>query len=220
MKNKLRLGAEILGIGELSDELIDRLLLFAEELLRWNARINLTSITKFEEVVEKHLLDSLVLVSVLKGSSRILDVGSGAGIPVIPLALALPNQQFYSVDSVEKKINFQKHIRRQLDVKNLAIECSRIEDLKQTRHDWKDFNVVLARAVSHTNNLLEMALPVIAPGGLLVAMKGSEGAAELAAIESRWRNYYDFSEDIREYRLPFSGAERCLIRISRKKSGA
>lgn len=210
------MGAEILGLEDLGDELIHRLLFFAEELLRWNAKINLTSITKIEEVVEKHLLDSLVLVSELKGSSRILDVGSGAGFPVIPLALALPHQQFYSVDSVGKKTNFQKHIKRQLNIKNLEIECSRIEDLKHMCPAWKDFNVVLARAVSHINDLLEMVTTVILPGGVLIAMKGSEGAAELDDIETRWHRYYDFCDEIGKYRLPFSGAERCLIRITRK----
>lgn len=216
MKNKLKQGAEALGVGGLGDKLVDRLLIFAEELLHWNARINLTSITEMDEVIEKHLLDSLVLISELKEPSRVLDVGSGAGIPVIPLALALPHLHFYSLDSTGKKINFQKHIRRILNIKNLEIECARIEDLKQVCPDWQAFNVVIARAVAATNDLLEMVTPVMGPGGVLIAMKGPEGAGELAEIESKWHKYYDFSEKIREYRLPFSNAERCLIRITRK----
>ena len=108
MKNKLKRGAEILGIDGVSDDRVDHLMLFAEELLRWNTKINLTSIRVMDEVVEKHLLDSLVLIALLNEPSRVLDMGSGAGIPVIPLALAMPQQAFYSLDSVGKKINFQK----------------------------------------------------------------------------------------------------------------
>lgn len=216
MKKKLKQGAEILGLSGTSDELIDRLMLFAEELLRWNKRINLTSITEMNEVVEKHLLDSLMLLKLIGHSSRILDVGSGAGIPVIPLALALPHLNFYSLDSIGKKINFQKHIKRQLGVQNLDIQCARIEEIKKTNPAWQAFDVVVARAVAHCNDLLKMTLPLIKPGGLLIAMKGPEGEEELSTFENSPLNVYAVSGKIIKYKLPFSGAERCLIPIVKK----
>lgn len=216
MEKKLKRGAEVLGIDGLSEGLADRLMLFAEELLRWNRKINLTSITEMEEVVEKHLLDSLVLVGLLGQSARILDVGSGAGIPVIPLALAMPHQTFYSLDSVGKKINFQRHIKRQFGLENLEIQCARIEEIVGLNPAWQGFDVVVARAVAHVNDLLKMALPVIKPGGLLIAMKGPEGEEELLAIESKWLSNYELPEILVKYRLPFSGAERCLLRIVKK----
>jgi 16S rRNA (guanine527-N7)-methyltransferase len=216
VKNKVKRGTEILGIDGVSDELTDRLLLFAEELLRWNSRINLTSIRVMDEVIEKHLLDSLVLMNYLNEPSRVLDLGSGAGIPVIPLALAMPHQAFYSIDSVGKKINFQKHVKRLMGLKNLEIQCARIEELVHNYPDWQGFDVVVARAVAHTNDLLQMALPVIKPGGVLIAMKGPEGEEELTAIESSWQRFYEIPEVTIKYRLPFSGAERCLLCILKK----
>jgi 16S rRNA (guanine527-N7)-methyltransferase len=216
VKNRVKRGTEILGIGGLSDELIDRLLLFAEELLRWNSRINLTSIRVLDEVIEKHLLDSLIIMDLLKEPCRVLDLGSGAGFPVIPLALAMPHQTFYSIDSVGKKINFQKHVKRTMGLKNLEIQCARVEELVQTCPDWQAFDMVVARAVAHTNDLLKMALPVIKPGGTLIAMKGPEGEEELSAIENKWQRFYEMPEKTIKYRLPFSGAERCLLRFFKK----
>jgi 16S rRNA (guanine527-N7)-methyltransferase len=217
VKKQLQRGAEILGVDGLSDELAERLLLYAKELLRWNARINLTSIRTLDGVVEKHLLDSLVVARLLDKPSRILDMGSGGGIPIIPLALALPHQSFFSVDSVGKKINFQQHIKRLLGLKNLEIRCARIEDLHLTAPVWSGFDVVLARALAHTNDLLKMALPVIRPAGVVIAMKGPEGEVELASIQDRWHGLYEISEQVMTYQLPFTGAKRCLISIRRKE---
>lgn len=216
MKKQLKRGAEILGIDELSEELADRLLQFAEELLRWNSRINLTSIREMDGVVEKHILDSLVVTRLLDQPSRILDMGSGGGFPVIPLALAMPHQSFFSIDSVGKKINFQQHIKRLLGLKNLETRCARIEDLCDAAPAWRDFDVVLARALAHTEDLLKMALPIIKPTGIVIAMKGSEAEAELASIQSRWHTFYEIPEQVITYQLPFTGATRCLISIKRK----
>lgn len=216
MKKQLKEGVDILGIDGWSDELADRLLLFAEELLRWNARINLTSIRDLEGVIEKHILDSLVVARLLEEPSRILDMGSGGGIPVIPLALALPDQSFFSVDSVGKKINFQQHIRRLLGLRNLQTRCARIEQLNDTGSGWNNFDVVLARALAHTDELLKVALPLISPGGQIIAMKGPEGPGELVSIQDRLHRCYEIPERVMTYQLPFSGATRCLISIRRK----
>lgn len=218
VQKKLKQGAEALGIDWLREETVDRLIWFAEELLRWNSRINLTSIRVMDDVVEKHLLDSLALVGPLGQSERILDVGSGAGIPVIPLALTLPDRCFFSLDSVGKKINFQKHIKRQLGLKNLQIQCARIEEIKQINSDWQNFDVIVARAVAHLNELLKMVFPLLKPGGALIAMKGSEveARAELSSLDTSWQNTCDVPEKIVTYQLPFSDAERCLIRIAKK----
>ncbi len=216
MKKKLKQGADILGIDGLNDELADRLLLFAEELMRWNAKINLTSIRDPDGVIEKHILDSLVVADLLAKHSRILDMGSGGGIPVIPLALVLPHQTFFSVDSVGKKINFQQHIKRLMGLANLQIRCARIEELDDVDPSWRGFDVVLARALAHTNDLLKMALPLIKPTGMVIAMKGPEGVGELASIQERWRRFYEIPERVMTYQLPFTEATRCLINIRRK----
>lgn len=217
MIKQLKQGAEILGIDDLSDDLAGRLIQFAEELLRWNVRINLTSIRAMDGVIEKHILDSLVVARFLDQPHRILDMGSGAGIPIIPLALTMPHQAFFSVDSVGKKINFQQHIKRLFGLKNLEICCARIEELHDGDSVWSGFDVVIARALAHTNDLLKLTLPLIKPSGLLIAMKGPEGKKELASIEDQWYRFYENPEEILTYRLPFSGAERCLISIRRKE---
>ena len=131
---------------KLSDEVIQKEITFLDELLRWNQRINLTSIKNREEAIEKHLIDSLLLLPYLENAGNIIDLGSGGGLPGIPLAIASPSLQVISVDSVGKKVNFQRHIKRLLSLNNLHIVQSRAETLDQGAIEPKSFDLVVARA--------------------------------------------------------------------------
>ena len=196
---------------QLSEKAIKKEICFLDELLRWNQRINLTSIRNRDEAIERHLLDSLLLLPHLHAAKKIMDMGSGGGLPGIPLAIALSTLQVVSIDSVGKKINFQKHIKRLLQLDNLTVVQSRIEDLEPVSLDREKYDLIVNRAFSSLETSLYCAVPWLKSGGRLLVMKGPEGRNELksaiATIES-----LGFTEPtVLTYSLPFSRAERQLV---------
>ncbi len=199
----------------LSEGVIEKEILFLDELLRWNQQINLTSIRNRNEAIEKHLLDSLLLLPHIKGAKRLLDIGSGGGLPGIPLAIAEPSLQVVSVDSVGKKINFQKHIKRLLKLNNLSVIQSRIENLLQINPVQEKYDLVVSRAFSSLDTFIPYADQWLKPGGRLLAMKGPEGSEELAAASEVMVQYGFSDQVISTYALPFSHAERQLICLTR-----
>ena len=213
MKKKLFDGAGALGI-DLTEQGAEKLLLYLDELLKWNQQINLTSISDREQAVEKHLLDSLALIKVTEGGEKILDIGSGAGLPGIILALARPELTVFSVESVGKKHNFQKNIKRKLKIDNLIVYRTRIEDLGLSDVPYNSFDLVTARAFASLDLLLGVAEPWLKESGVLVAMKGPEGQEELQKIADVIKNKQMKSKSF-AYRLPYSGAERLLISLKK-----
>lgn len=211
MHKKLVAGLAGLGV-DLSEELVRKELLFLDEMLRWNKRINLTSITKRAEALEKHLLDSLVLLNYLPRVGSLLDMGSGGGLPGIPVAIARPGLQVLSVDSVGKKVNFQRHIKRLLTLDNLRPVHSRLEDIES---DF-GFDFVVARALSDLPTLIELSAPLLGAEGQLLIMKGPEGGIELDTFLASEAAKDYCVKDCAEYQLPNSRSERQLIILIRK----
>ena len=196
---------------KISEEIVERELWFLDELLRWNKRINLTSITNREEALEKHLLDSLVLLSYLPTRGRLLDMGSGGGFPGIPLAIASTGLDIVSIDSVGKKINFQKHVKRTLTLENIEPICDRIENVKIKG----TFDFVVARALSDLGQLLSLAAPFLKKGGQLWAMKGPEGDKEVAAyLKEKQEDRFQLTEK-HQYFLPQSSSQRYLYVLTK-----
>lgn len=203
MHEKLVRGLDVLGV-DLPQEIVKKEELFLQELLRWNKKINLTSIDKHSEAQEKHLLDSLVLLKYFEPKGYLLDMGSGAGMPGIPLAIACSQLQVTSVDSVGKKINFQKHIRRLFNLENLNPLCTRLENLTAT----KSYDFIVARALSDIASLIDFAEPLLVDGGRLLVMKGPEGRKEIDQFFDETKECaLEFTEQ-HDYLLPFSHAER------------
>ena len=207
-------GLAQLGLN-LPEVVIEKEMCFLDELLRWNQQINLTSIRDRKEAIEKHLLDSLLLLPHLKGSECLLDMGSGGGLPGIPLVIARSALRVVSVDSVGKKINFQKHIKRLLKLDNLKIIQSRIEDLLPDRVGQEKYDLIVSRAFSSLETFIHHATPRLKPGGRLLAMKGPEGREELFAAAETIEKYGFSDPEISDYSLPFSRAERQLITLLR-----
>jgi len=200
----------------LSEVQIKEELEFLDALLRWNQRINLTSITNRNEAIEKHLLDSLLLLPHLVGVTRILDMGSGGGFPGIPLAIAAPGIQVLSIDSIGKKINFQKHIKRMLKLKNLTVMQSRIEEIKITRLEEEKYDLVVSRAFSTLDIFIKYAAPWLKSGGRLIAMKGPEGGGELSRVEKLKNEHHLVAFPVLSCLLPYSHAERQLIILKKQ----
>lgn len=196
---------------QLPEGVAEQELQFLDELLRWNKQVNLTSIRDRGEALEKHLLDSLVLLNYLPASGRLLDMGSGGGLPGIPLAIARPGLQVVSVDSVGKKINFQKHIKRFLSLENLLPIHSRLESIDP----GEPFDFVVARALSGFSTLVKLSAPLLRTGGQLLVMKGPEGEAELEAFLASDSGVLYRLADLHKYQLPNSRSERQLILLTR-----
>ena len=152
-----------------------------EELTRWNRRINLTAIRDPDEMITGHLLDSLVARPLLQGR-RILDVGTGAGFPGLPLAIAEPERAFELVDSNNRKIMFVQHVTALLGLDNVTASKARTEDYAPAER----FDTVIARALGPVARLVEMAGHHVREDGVFVALKGRYPAEELEELPDRW----------------------------------
>lgn len=206
-----------LEIRGLSDVVIERELRYLEELLRWNKKINLTAVSGLLPALEKHLLDSLMLLRFIGQARQLTDLGSGAGLPGIPLAIARADLQVVSVESVGKKVHFQKHIKRLLALENLKIKECRIENVLPEKTRTNTDEIVVARALAPLEQLIAMAAPLVAPGGRLIAMKGPEAIKELEQARKSWPEILEDDVTMPGYQLPFSGSERCLVIMQRRR---
>ncbi|MEO5701695.1 MAG: 16S rRNA (guanine(527)-N(7))-methyltransferase RsmG [Casimicrobiaceae bacterium] len=158
-----------------------RLDAFLDLLEKWNRTYNLTAIRERERMVTHHLLDSLVVLPYLgRGSARLLDVGSGAGIPGIPLAIAMPALEATLLDSNHKKGTFMQQAVAELGLSNVVVRVDRIETFGAEAA--AQYDVVVSRAFSDLATFAAAALPTLAPGGRLLAMKGVMPHEELSAL--------------------------------------
>lgn len=199
-------GAAALSV-HLSNEVAVKFLALRSELLRWNQRINLTSIIDPVEVLEKHFLDSLAPLPELEGASSLLDLGAGAGFPGLPLKLARPGLNVTLVDSVGKKVAFIKQMIGQLGLTGArAVQGRAAGDAEAEGLPLSE--AVIARALMDVGPWLSLGSRYLAPGGRLVAMLGPApergGLEELAAAQGRRL------VSLREYALPWSKAPRSL----------
>jgi len=158
-----------------------------DELERWNKKVNLTAIRNRDEMITGHLLDSLAARPFLHGD-RILDVGTGAGFPGLPLAICEPDRQFELVDSNNKKVMFVQHAATLLKLGNVAAIKARTEDYAPAER----FDTVIARAVGSLARLLDMAGHHVREDGVFVALKGRYPAEELQELPKRWE--YEVAE--------------------------
>ena len=182
-----------------------RLLQLLDELERWNRTYNLTAITKREDMVTHHLLDSLAIHADLQGSS-IADVGTGAGFPGLPLAVLNPGRRFTLIDSAGKKIRFVNHAAHMLGLTNVEGVHSRVESM----HPETPFDTVVTRAFAALPEMLEQVAPLCGPQTRVLAMKGKWPREELAELPPDWR-----IERSRDLAVPGLGEARCVIVLTR-----
>lgn len=202
--------AQTMGL-QLSAVEIDSFELYAAELKKWNIKVNLTAITKDKEIAVKHFVDSLTLAPYITASDSLLDIGSGAGLPVIPLKIIRPNIQMVSVDAVAKKINFQRHIIRILNLQNIEAVHARVEDLHKA--DLKRFSIITSRAFTRLDRFVSLAAPLLSEGGTLIAMKGDHAECEIAASDEIFEAGGFTVTSIHRYTLPLGMGERVLTFI-------
>ncbi|MBN8741299.1 MAG: 16S rRNA (guanine(527)-N(7))-methyltransferase RsmG [Lysobacterales bacterium 69-70] len=184
---------------DLSDAVRDRLIAYVELLARWNAAYNLTAVRDPGEMVARHLLDSLAIAPHVSGTT-LADLGSGAGLPGIPLALVAPERQVTLVDSNGKKARFLREAVRALKLANVRVIEGRVQDVPG------QFDCVTARAFATLADMLNWAGGLLADGGNWLAMKGKVDEAEIAAVPAGFR-----VERIVTLQVPATVGERHLI---------
>ena len=163
----------------LTEDQIDKFYKYMKLLLEWNEKINLTAITDENEIVLKHFVDSLTSLKYIKENDNIIDVGTGAGFPGIPIAIMMPNTKITLLDSLNKRINFLNEVIKELNLKNVETIHSRSEDCGKDILYREKYDISIARAVANLSTLSEYLLPFVKIDGKMICMKGSEVEEEL-----------------------------------------
>lgn len=203
-ENALSEGLDTLGLT-MSAAARSSLLTYCQLLAKWNRTYNLTSITRTEEMVSHHLLDSLAVVSHLP-AGRVIDVGTGPGLPGIPLAIARPEQSFTLLDSNGKKTRFLVQVVGELGLANVEVVNSRVEDYRPAEL----FDVVVSRAFASLANMVNACAHLLSPSGVFLAMKGKYPQAEIAEIPAGFQMLGSVDLEI-----PGLDAQRHLLMLGR-----
>lgn len=173
-------------------------------LIEWNEKFNLTAITDKREVVLKHFYDSLSLSFVvgLESSQNLIDVGSGAGFPSLPLKIMFPHLQVTIVDSLRKRIRFLEHVKTELDLKHVTCVHGRAEDVGRDNAHRDRYDIVTARAVARLNVLNEICLPFAKKDGMFVAMKGNDPQDEIKQASKSFQTMRSKLKEVHRFVLP------------------
>ena len=210
-----------LGI-EITDEQLKKFYLYYRELVKWNTVINLTAITELPDVLEKHFLDSLSIVKVipkekLNAGISLIDIGTGAGFPGIPLAIVFPKTKVVLMDSLNKRLNFLNRMIEELHLENARTVHARAEDLARQKNYREKFDVVCSRAVASLNVLSEYCIPFAWAGGEFVAYKSENADEEIRKAGRAVKVLGGEFRTAEKFLLPDTDYERVLICITKKK---
>ena len=211
-------GLEALGICLNESQLIQFMRYYAL-LVEWNSFMNLTAITEYDEVCTKHFLDSLSLCKALDCTQEltVIDVGTGAGFPGIPLKIAFPNLSITLLDSLGKRVNFLKEVIGALGLEGIEAIHGRAEDYAKPNMLREQFDVCVSRAVANLSSLSEYCIPYVKVGGLFISYKSEKLAEEKAAAEHAVSLLGgEFLEQV-EFFLPNSDIYRNLVVIKKGK---
>lgn len=208
-----------IGIN-LNDKQLQSFTIYFRELQEWNKRFNLTAIEDEQEVIVKHFYDSLLgtQYSGWKGIGKLLDMGTGAGFPGVPLKIVNPEMQVTLVDSLQKRIGFLEHLIKTLDLTGISTVHSRAEDLGQDPRHREKYNYVVSRAVAKLPVLCEFCIPLVKAGGAFLAYKGPDGLEELNKAETALQILGGRKKEVLKRQLPLGGGERIIIVLEKSKN--
>lgn len=188
---------------------------YMDLLLEWNEKINLTAITDKDEIILKHFIDSLTIEKYIKDNDKVIDLGTGAGFPGIPLKIKNESIDITLVDSLNKRVNFLNEVIKELNLKNITAIHSRIEDLAHDKNYREKYDVVTSRAVANMSTLVEYMLPFAKIGGICICMKGPNVDEELENAKGAIKKLGGKVEKVESLTLPDSDIERNIVIIKK-----
>ena len=202
---------------ELTKEQIEKYYNYMDLLLEWNGKINLTAIIDPKEIILKHFVDSLTIAKYIKDDEKLIDVGTGAGFPGIPLSIVKENTDIVLLDSLNKRINFLEEIKQNLKLKNITTIHGRAEEFGKNKNEREKYDIATSRAVASLNILLEYLLPLVKVGGRAICMKGSN-IEEIENAKNALEILGGKIEKIEEITLPNSDIKRNIIIVKKVKN--
>jgi 16S rRNA (guanine527-N7)-methyltransferase len=214
---KLAQAAQTLFNIHLTGRQVMSLITYERELMDWNQKFNLTAIREMEAIRTKHFLDSFSCVLAWKANppTRLVDVGTGAGFPGLPLKILYPNLQLTLVESVGKKAMFCQHIARVLGLDGVDVIQARAETLGQDPKHREAYDWAVARAVAQMNVLSEFLLPLVKVGGMMLAQKGESGPAEAQSAEGTMKLLGGRLKQVMQVNLPGVADDRFLVLVEK-----
>ena len=215
-KEKMIINVDKLGIT-LSEIQLKQFYNYMNLLIEWNKKINLTAITEPNEIILKHFVDSLTISKYISDGTRVVDVGTGAGFPGIPLKIYRQDIEITLLDSLQKRINFLDEVIRELNLEKIETIHSRVEDFGKDKRYREKFDIATSRAVANLATLSEYLLPLVKVGGKVISMKGSLIEEELENSKNAIKILGGKIEKVDEFNLPNSDISRNIVLIDKIK---
>ncbi len=204
-------------VPQITEEQKEKFYNYMNLLLDWNNRINLTAITEPNEIILKHFIDSMTILKEIKDNSKIVDVGTGAGFPGIPLKISNETLDILLLDSLNKRINFLNEVIEKLDLKNINSIHFRVEEAGQNKQYRETFDVATSRAVAPLNILVEYLLPLVKVGGICICMKGPDIEAEVESSKRAIEVLGGKVEKIENFALVNTDIKRTIVIVKKIK---
>ena len=208
--------SKILGV-RFSVEQIEQFYKYMNLLIEWNEKMNLTAITEPKEIILKHFIDSITILKYIDDNSKLVDVGTGAGFPGVPLSIMNPTLKITLVDSLNKRLIFLQEVVKELNLKNIEIVHARAEEFGQNKNYREKFDIATSRAVANLATLSEYLVPLVKIGGKIISMKASNAKEEINDAQKAIEVLGGKIEKIEEFDLPESDIGRTIIIIDNNK---
>lgn len=214
--DKFRKGLEELGISYNKDN-IEKFLRYYDILIERNKVMNLTTITEFDDVVSKHFLDSLSIVKVIDFGKieNIIDVGTGAGFPGIPIKIMFPDIKVTLIDSLNKRIKFLCDVAEELEIDNIDMKHGRAEELGRNVDYREKYDLCVSRAVANLSSLSEYCLPFVKVNGTFVSYKSGDCDEEIKDSKNAIKKLSGNIEKVEKFNLPYSDISRSFVSIKK-----
>ena len=203
---------------EISDKQIEKFFDYMNLLLEWNEKINLTAITEPEDIILKHFVDCATILKYIKDEDKIIDIGTGAGFPGIPLKILNEKLDITLMDSLNKRINFLNEIINKLDLKNIVAIHARAEELARNKEYREKFDIAISRAVANLSTLSEYMLPMTKINGQSICMKGPDIEEEIENGKKAVKILGGEIKKVEKLELPESKDKRTIIQIIKTKN--